>query len=857
MTAISFGTKFNLTLTPKQFIFNDSSDYAGQGISVGDVNGCFRITSPSGIVVYNNTDFSDANCDILIDTSLVNQTVIGLVLATNGLPELGLYTIEYSVYDKNLLTTYTKTSTYANAYARPIVAITQTVDCLSPLFYSIDATNYVVDGITPDIDRTNTIDYPYGSAGEGVPTVGTTATVSVSTFYQGTQTTEIESELTYTFDDGLIVIDVVSGVKEIVVDCKDVCGIVCCIRTLEQRMIGYSTTNKTLFEETKALFNQVMSEVGFAYLLIRCGKSDYVNSVLAYIRTIANCTEDCDCSGTEPTQVVGIGGLVNEVIVDSGGTPVIVTPVTIGNTTTYTVALDPSFINNVNREWTQIFANAGARAAGVPDFDGQLGVQLDTNVVYEATGLSAGNWQQVNFFKAGAGSNSLMTLNATAAAGVDAIAVGITSSAAGDESTALGRNANASGNNSTSIGESSAASQGSATAVGSASNAAGTYSIAVGYLSSGAASNSTAVGGTSSASATSTTAIGYGASATTATATSLGKSAAATGGASVSIGNSSASAGLNAVSIGNTTSASTQSSVAIGDSAASSGASAIAIGLSSSSTASGAVSFGGSSSSTGVNSVAMGLSSNASQLTSIAIGKSATTAGAGGIGIGNGITASGATAIAIGNLSTSSASASVALGASSSSTGADATALGASASSTAASSTALGTSASATGISATAIGDSATARITKTVNASGTIITRKDSSEGDYQLSFSGAVVTITGPEVDLKVVADTTSITIPTGSIFFPDEVDLILTTSTNNVTGQPTVRAGGDVSTASLLAAVGTTALTLPNHRQRFATLVTSTGQQVLTAGVTVGATGTTVKGRFIFRGILLEVE
>lgn len=49
-------------------------------------------------------------------------------------------------------------------------------------------------------------------------------------------------------------------------------------------------------------------------------------------------------------------------------------------------------IDNVKQ--TKTFANAAARAAAVPDFDGQLGVQLDTELVYTATGLAAGNWQQ-------------------------------------------------------------------------------------------------------------------------------------------------------------------------------------------------------------------------------------------------------------------------------------------------------------------------------------------------------------------------------------------------------------------------------------------------------------------------------
>lgn len=42
----------------------------------------------------------------------------------------------------------------------------------------------------------------------------------------------------------------------------------------------------------------------------------------------------------------------------------------------------------------QVFGNDADRNAAVPFFDGQVGVQLDTNALYVATGLAAGNWQQ-------------------------------------------------------------------------------------------------------------------------------------------------------------------------------------------------------------------------------------------------------------------------------------------------------------------------------------------------------------------------------------------------------------------------------------------------------------------------------
>lgn len=55
----------------------------------------------------------------------------------------------------------------------------------------------------------------------------------------------------------------------------------------------------------------------------------------------------------------------------------------------------------------QTWANAAARAAAQPNYDGQLGTQLDTEQVWSATGLAVGDWQQ-GYLQP----NSLTTLSA-------------------------------------------------------------------------------------------------------------------------------------------------------------------------------------------------------------------------------------------------------------------------------------------------------------------------------------------------------------------------------------------------------------------------------------------------------------
>jgi hypothetical protein len=348
MAIISFTSLMDLSGSTKVFQFTDTSNYIGQGIALADVIGNLTITSPSGAIVHTNSNFlSPVLCDIDRVTSANNQTLIQVPVGLDGEPQAGIYTIEYKVFITGDAF-YTVTNTYNVNYTSPVVAIAQTVDCISPLFTSVDVTNYTVNGTAPVIDRVHTINFPFGSAGEGSPVIGVTQTLTTSTFYNGTQTTEIFSELTYTFPDGMMIYDEVSGSKEILVDCTDVCAIYCCIRALEQRMISYSTTNTILYRETTLLFSQIMGLVGLVTLAQRCGKSDEINGYLSSIKLLANCTDDCACSGDAPVQVAGLSGLVNQVIVQSGGDPIEVEGLTSGGVTTYTIYFSGALLTTIN-----------------------------------------------------------------------------------------------------------------------------------------------------------------------------------------------------------------------------------------------------------------------------------------------------------------------------------------------------------------------------------------------------------------------------------------------------------------------------------------------------------------------------
>lgn len=323
------------------------------------VIGCFKVTAPDGTVIYNNTNFSSP--DVVGATATWTKNVAIPVNSDNTLVE-GVYTIVYTTHiTDGLHTMYvlSNQATYDFEYVAPTIVITQTVDCISPNFTTIDTTDYVVNGITPTITRTMTLNYPVGSAGFGSPLTTSTTTISTGVFYQNTQTTEVSSVLIYTNTatgdfPTYTVSDTIEATKEIVVDCTFICAIYCCIRSLEQRMQNAEGVNDVLFETYTAEFNKVMAFVALTKLAIECGKSTEVAGYLAEIRAITLCTSDCDCTDDAPSLVVGLGGSSINVVVASGGSPVVVSAATVGSTRTYTVTLDQSFIDTVTDSYNTI-----------------------------------------------------------------------------------------------------------------------------------------------------------------------------------------------------------------------------------------------------------------------------------------------------------------------------------------------------------------------------------------------------------------------------------------------------------------------------------------------------------------------
>lgn len=369
MATISYTTTFDLA--NGVFEFEDTTDYVGQGIAEADVTGCFKIVTPSGVTYYNNTDFADGDatsgCDILIATSRDNKRVITLPTGTDDYPEAGGYTITYTVENSSTSDRYTQVNSYTYDYTSPEIEITQTTDCVAPQFVSTDSTVYTVNGVSPTSTvRSHVLQFPLGSGLSTITTSSSTITRGFEEFANGTQTTQVTTNLVYEFSDGLIIQDTVTGALECLVNCVDACVVYCCVNSIRQQMNTYQISNPALYLTTKELFDQIMSLVGFIMFARQCNRGTDISAVLSDIRTMGNCTDECSCSGTTPALVTGLGGLVNNVVVDSAGEPITVTPVTVGSTTTYTVSFNAAAWSKINDLYVvTVAAGTGIDSVGV------------------------------------------------------------------------------------------------------------------------------------------------------------------------------------------------------------------------------------------------------------------------------------------------------------------------------------------------------------------------------------------------------------------------------------------------------------------------------------------------------------
>jgi len=389
MATISFSTTFNLALSTKQFQFTDTTDYASQGLTASDMYGCFKI-SIGGDVVYDSGTPSTTNYDI---KNAISPNSVGTIQIpiSNLLPENGLYTIVYTVWDNGNSVPYSVTETFNFIYASPTVEVSGSVQVYtpSPLLTLTDNTVYIVNSVVPTVSRVATITYPpilvNNVQSTPTPTVGTTATTTSTTFYSPT-TVEMEviTNLTYVYSN-FTVVDLVSGSVEggFRIDATSFCKLYCGLKTFQARCVANPSD-----EDLREQFAYMMGIVTLIMLAQNCGKTESISSLISQLEATGNFTEDCQC-GSGVQQVIGLGSLVSAYDVVGANSWITVTPTTSGNTTTFTIELSPAFVSVVEQMGVEI-TNIDNEIIVIDATLGTLQTQINISLL-QNTSVASGN----------------------------------------------------------------------------------------------------------------------------------------------------------------------------------------------------------------------------------------------------------------------------------------------------------------------------------------------------------------------------------------------------------------------------------------------------------------------------------
>lgn len=456
LTSAKLNITFSLDSSPKEFVFTDTTDYASQSVALADITGSIKVTAPSGVTYAGQPDDIDGS------VGRINQNNIYVPLLSDGTPEVGDYTFEYTATDGSDTVVYTKTVNFQ--YTKPVTSIQSTYDCLSPLVSTEDATNYLYGAINP-VDRFNlvaadSVANTFSIAGEksgfvrvgdtfsiisstgnngdytvtsvsydgatdrtvlGVanvsdntadgslvtrkaqifypqvlglnPVVGYSKELQTSVFYTKTHEFKYEVKNFWDLTDGVSIVDSFEDSNEIDIECDvRLCDVFCCINSKFNEYLSLKCKNNTLANIALEQYVLATSHLAALRQAFECGKSQAVTDLTNQIKEVTQCNDDCSCSDTEPVLVTGLGG-GNNVVVQSSGNGVNVASVTAGDTTTYTLSLDQSILDDI--------ANANATSS-VVSTDGSVSVSSSTagsNTEYDLSVTIPGSPKELMSFR--------------------------------------------------------------------------------------------------------------------------------------------------------------------------------------------------------------------------------------------------------------------------------------------------------------------------------------------------------------------------------------------------------------------------------------------------------------------------
>lgn len=412
------------------FICTDVTDYSAQSVALVDITGVITVTAPSGVTYPGGSPDIDGSVGRINTTTIPIPTMVGGTpevgtyrfdyVVTDGVNTVSTYkTFNFSFSSPTVTISPTvdcispllkseDTTNYSSGSTTPsnqfaivaadsalntftiagvksgLLTVGDTFNIISSTAndgeytvtgVSFDGTNTVIsvanvadntaDGLLAT--KTNKIFFP--SVLQLSPLVGYGTIVSTSTFYTNNQEFRVDTRSFYDFGGGITLTDVTYGTNDVDVDCDTrLCNVYCCIDATLKAYLGYRGVNDTLAQRELSKYTVATSLLSQLQNAITCGVDSDVNTLTQEILKVTQCNTACSCEGDDPQPVMGLGAQ-DITVVDTTGNGIEVSSVTVGNTTTYTLALSQSILDAIT---------AASATSSVVSTDGSITVTSST-----------------------------------------------------------------------------------------------------------------------------------------------------------------------------------------------------------------------------------------------------------------------------------------------------------------------------------------------------------------------------------------------------------------------------------------------------------------------------------------------
>jgi hypothetical protein len=243
----------------------------------------------------------------------------------------------------------------------------------------------VADGTADGSITTRIHKIYYPASLELASTNAHTSTLSVNSFYTGTQTSSIAITQHWEYSNEISIVDDFSATEEHDVDCDQrLCDIYCSLISVYDKWQENKSTNLIL---ANAYRDRLVGALPLLTLLkeaFECGKDDKIDSIKADIYEISGSSADCSCKDGDPVPIKGVGAAATTVV-DSSGSGLTVSTSVLGDVTTYTVALDSTTYARINNAYnTRVLAGTNNVTITESDVDASnvktFTVSVDDNV---------------------------------------------------------------------------------------------------------------------------------------------------------------------------------------------------------------------------------------------------------------------------------------------------------------------------------------------------------------------------------------------------------------------------------------------------------------------------------------------